>query len=293
MKNIIIYTTYPCLIKLNGQDCHLDESEHLVIDEPLKKLYVYPTGKSKSFAFTIEFPLISCKHYNWIEKEDKILIFLLDGLEVENVDCYHFSYKGQTCDIEVATNSLVFSTPLHKKRITLNSAPNEVSCGQFKHINYVLTINNDNEKIICYNPITNKTKLFSGNKIKLNSSGFSVIKEQYENYDKITEEYIVDEDGLKVKNKTFIQSDRLIPENLLVYQFMSSIKNGDISSAYSILSRDLQNEIDKDVLKQYFGDVSYFYLLDVSTCFAIVEGKNKLFEFNVTDGKINEINDFN
>ena len=72
---------------------------------------------------------------------------------------------------------------------------------------------------------------------------------------------------------------------------MESIKNNDYKNALSYLSENLQSKINETTLKNYFGDISYFYTIDKNSCFAISDNKNILYDFSILNNKINEITD--
>ena len=289
MKNIIVYTPYACLLKCANQELELDENEHAIIEDSIDKIDVYPVGKTKKYSFLIDLKEKNNKFYSIIEKDDKILIFLLDGLLSENVDIYHLSCSNKKCDIELAQNSVTFISDNHKKQIFLNELPLVFKCGNFLHICYALLTYYEYQILIAYNIKTSVAKHFRGDKISLTDSGFIVQSRQNGCYEKIEQEYYVDQNGLKNKSKSSVLST--LPKELVPYQFMQSVKDGDTKHVKEFLSDNLKEQVSVGKIQNYFGKISYFYMIDNKTCFALSNGENVLYEFSVINGKIDEIID--
>ena len=289
MKPIIVYTPYACLLKCAGQELELDENEHAIIEDNVDKIDVYPVGKTKKYSFSIDLHEKTSKFYSIIDKADKILIFLLDGLLSENVDIYHIKYNNKKCDIELSHDSLTFISDSHKKQIFFSETPHPFKCGNFSHICYTLLTFKDSQMLIAYNVKNNNAKQFSGESITLANNGFTVQSSKNSTYENATQEYYVDQEGLKSKTKTFVLSN--LPEELVSYQFMQSVKDGDKEHIEDFLSDNLKKQVSAENIQQYFGKISYFYMIDNKTCFALSNGENILYEFIIKNGKIDEIID--
>lgn len=288
----IIYTPYDCLIKYKEKSIHLSINEHLLFENVDDIIEIFPTGKTKKYSFSINLnkEQQSC-FYSIIKKEDKILIFLIDGLILENVDIYSFSYKGKTSSIEISKDKISFISPLHKKNVTLSSSVKILDCGNFKFINYVHFQNDKNKEfLIAYNTLNNKTKLLQGDNFEIKQNGFSITNTTNNFYKNIQEEFLVDDEGLKAKSKVFSLKETAETE-MNIFRFMNDINIKNYQEAFSFLSPHLQNSLSVQHLKNYFGDISYFYCIDSKTCFAISNGKNIIYEFEFENNLIKEIND--
>lgn len=293
MKKIIIYSPYDCLVKTRNEENTLETNCNLEIDRDIEQpISIYPIGKNSKYSFNIDITDKTSKFYSLIEKDDKILIFLLDGLFVENVNIYHFFYKNKPSSIEISSQNIIFSTENNKKVISLPFFAQGYSCGQFSHILYVKFSDKQNDKLIAYNTLSNKAKMFSGEKIEIDKNGFIVNNEKTKTCQCVKCEYYIDNEGLKLKSKIVSKEERIFPQELITYQFLEAIKNNDFKNALSYLSNDLKNNVDEDSLKGYFGDISYFYPIDKNTSFAISDNQNILYEFSIINNKINEISDF-
>lgn len=289
MKSIVIYSPYDCIVKYNNQEDFLDQNQHLIING-VDVIYVYPIGKTKRYSFAIDMKNNENQFYTILERNDKYLVFLLDGLYSQNIDIYNFKNNNTSSTIEISSQSVTFSTGKHKKIISLTATPKKITCGNFSFIDYCLIENLDNSTLIAYNVKTNKAKQFKGKDIKLLDKGFMVSRVS-SFYEKIDEEYYVDNDGLKIKNKSHILSEQSYPNELLPYRFMSAVKCGDTSQFNKLLSPKLLEKISEEDIKNYFGNIEYFYMIDYKTCFAISEKEQVLYEFIVDNDKIAEIID--
>ena len=287
---IVIYSPFDCLIKTQNDEMLLDQNEHIIFEDKFEKIDVYPVNKNSRYSFSIDLDKESSPFYSIIKQPDKILIFLLDGLIAENVDLFDFSYNGNESNVEIGKNQIIFKSNEHKKTITLPNEVTDVKCGNFKHINYVTFKDEEKCNIIAYNVTNNKTKLFQGENIEITDNGFVITNERNNFYKKIVEEYIVDEQGLKSKSKVFSQKESF-PDSLVPYMFMNSLKLKDYENAIQFLSDELKNKLNPQALKNYFGDISYFYIIDQTTAFAIANGKNLIYSFKTSQNKIYDILD--
>ena len=290
MKPIILYSPYSCLVRCKNHEIEIDESEHAIIDDYDDRLDIYPTGKTKRYSFYLDLKEKDGKFYSIIEKNDKILVFLLDGYLSENVDIFNYKYNNIESSVEVSQSSLSFASKNHKKTIILSSSPQKVKCGNFYHIDYALLTYPNYQILFAYNAKTNQARQFSGEEITLSKNGF-IVKSSQGGYSSVQEEYYVDSEGLKSKAKSFSLSNQALPDELIPYQLMTAIKNGDREQIESLLSDNLKAKLSIDNVIAYFGKVSYFYMIDARTAFAISNNDNILYEFTLSNGKITEIMD--
>ncbi len=289
MKSVVIYTPYECLIKNDNSQQTLDINQHITL-ENYSSIYVYPIGKTKRYSFVIDVNDKNNQFYSIVEKNDKYLIFLIDGLYSQNVDIYSFQFNNEKSFTEVSSQSIKFKTKSHIKKIYLPFSFKKIKCGNFYFINYVLLENNNFNILIAYNTKSNVAKQFHGEKIEVYDKGFKVINSQ-NFYDSIEKEYYVDSEGLKLKNKAFVLSDQNYPCELLPYQFMYALKNDDDNIIKNLLSESITSKLSLEDIKNYFGSIDYFYMIDYKTCFALSNKGKIIYEFCVENSKIVEIND--
>ena len=289
MKNIVIYSPYPCLVKAGDKEMTINENEHLNLDA-IMPIYVYPTGKTKRYSFMIDFNILNSQFYSIIEKDDRVLVFLIDGLLSQNIDIFSFRYNNIDSEIEISSHEITFKTKEHKKKIYIYSTPKNVECGNFYHIDYSLLEFENGSILIAYNVKNNSAKQFKGDKIELKDNGFTV-QSSKNFYDMATWEYKIDKEGLKIKDKTFAMANQKYPFELIPFQFMTAVQNDDTSMITSLLSDEILKKIDIVNIKKYFGHIDYFYMIDYKTCFAISDKQNVIYEFYLKENKIDEIVD--
>ncbi len=284
--DIEVYTAFPCLIKIDDQEEILEKNEHLIVNS--SSFNVYPLKEGYSFNVDI---YKESNFYKVVTDKNKTMVFLLGGLLVENVCCKDFNYEGIKSRIEVGKKQVVFISGENKKVLHLQNEILQSSLGNFLFIDYCLIKYKDSQSIICYNAKKNATLQFSGDEIEIDKTGF-VVKKSAFNYKEIEAHYVVDKEGLKVKNKNFILSDfsSSAPQTT-AFKFMNGIVEGDYEGCIKLLSSSLAEKLTADKLRGYFGHVSYFYMLDSTSCFAISDNKNIIYEFTVSGSKISDITD--
>ena len=287
---ITIYSPYDCIIKVGETLEAISENEHLVMDNDKKEITIYPSKKSSQYSFALDLKNSASPFYRTIEKNGELLIFLLDGLVADNVNIFSFSHNEKQSYVEVGKDKIIFKSESNKKTIPLPCKPSNICCGNFKHINYVSYEDEKKHFLIAYNTQNGKSKLFQGNEIEIKENGFIVTNEKNNFFKKVVEEYFIDEDGLKSKSKVFSRKT-IADDNMLCYEFITSIKFKDYQNALNLLTPSLQENIDENALKKYFGDISYFYMIDPLSCFALSNDENKIFVFNIKENKICEISD--
>lgn len=285
----VIYTSFPCLIKVNEIEETLSQNENLIIDENCEKLLVYPLQKGK-ISFEINLSIHENNFYRIIERGGKRLVFLIDGLYAENAEICEFKYQNIKSKVEVYPQKVVFSNSDCKKIIHLSEKYLSYKCGNIKFIDYCILENLDNgNTLIAYNAQKNTARVFNADEIKLDDEGF-VLNSSAFGYTSISQHLYIDDEGLKIRKKDFISaSSQLVPEETIPYQFLNSIKYGDYEKGLNMLAPQLNDRLNCESLKSYFGDISYFYMLNPNTAYAISNNQNVIYEFQVKDQKICEI----
>lgn len=285
----IIYTSYPCVIKIGDKQEELSQNENLLIEEEFDKISVYPAIKGR-IAFEIDFNEKENSFYRIIKHGGKWLIFLIDGLHAENVETSEFNYQNIKSKIEIYPQKVVFSNSNNKKIIHLTENFSSFKYGNIKFIDYCILNNNDGENtLICYNAKKNTAKTFTSSDIKIENNEFILTSYPF-GYASIIQHFYIDEEGLKVRKKDFVQASAInSPEQTLPYRFLNSIKIGDYKYCLKMLAPQLNDRLNEESLKAYFGNISYFYMLSPLSAYAISNDKNVIFEFAVKDNKIAEI----
>lgn len=291
MKSVIIYTPYDCMVKYGDEQAELSQNEHLYIDYVRGDIAVYPVGKTDRYAFQINISNNRSTFYRIVEKEDKTLVFLLDGLLCENCDVHKFQYRGKDFSVDTCKNAVFFSSDASKCQVCLGNTPQNFTCGHFLHIAYAQFSQNEQDVILLYNINNGKMRKCVGDKITLDENGFTVKQNFHGGFEAVQQKFIVDNDGLKCLHQSVEAAETPMNEDLTAFQFMSAIKDRNFSLAHSMLCSSLQDKISIKTLSSYFGEISYLYMLDDCTCFALSDGQNVVYDFIVQNGKINDISD--
>lgn len=289
---LIIYTSFDCLLKTNASQETLETNQHITFDEIPTSLSVYPLGKNGRIAFNIDFEKPNSNFYRIIEKDDKTILFLIDGVFAENVRVYDIDCVNKKCLIEVGKNKVSFQCGINKKNIRLPYENLNSKCGHFFHIAYLYTKNENNETLIAYNTNNNNAKVFKGDKIELMDDGFSVLS-SFDGYSSIKSLYIVTKEGLKLKQNDFKTLNTPFPQETIFYRFLSAIKLGDIETAREFLSLELKESLTNEEIKRYFGNISYIFPIDMHSCFSISNGKSVIYHCTLQNGQISDITDNN
>lgn len=279
MKEIIVYSPYDCLIKSKEGQITLNKNEHLVLssNDPFN---VYPVGKSSRYAFVVDLnQQVDSPFYRVLSDNNSLKIFLLDGLLSENCQVFSFFIQGENCSVKASEKYIEFSSTKKQSKVFLPAPYKSLDCGKMQGIVYVHIFEQKQERLLAFNPKTDRIKTFIGDKITVTSSGWKVLGND-------EKEYYVDKEGLKIKDECSILSKSPV---FIGHNFMSLIEDKQFSKAYLHLSSSLQSRLDADALKGYFGNVSYFYFLEPKICFAISDNKNMLYHFDFQDDKICEI----
>lgn len=284
----IIYTSFPCVVKFKDNQESLTQNENLVIEDDFDKICIYPTQKGR-IAFEVNAKEQEGSYYRIIERGGRRLVFLLDGLYAENAETCEFEYNGLKSKIEIYPQKVIFSGRDSKKIIHLSQKFRTSKYGNMKYIDYCLLENYDGENtLLTYNTKKNTAKVFNARDIKEEDNGFILVNSAF-GYTSITQHLYVDEEGLKVRKKDFVSSTLSSPDETIPYQFLNSIKYGDYRKCLNMLAPELNDRLNTESLKAYFGNLSYFYMLNPTTAYAISNDKNVVYEFLVKNQKICEI----
>lgn len=287
---IILYSSFDCLVKVDDLQETINQNQHLQLDTLPKNIYVYPIGKGLRVAFNVDLSNKNSPFYRIIEKDDKVLVFFLDGILSQNAKVFNFSYDNNNCQIEVSKRSVRFSCKDKAKTLSLPDNILNSQCGNFYHIAYAKLDTDESQYFIAHNIKNNHSRVFKGQEITLSDDGFSILSFPH-GYEKAEESFAITPNGLKKQSQNFIPTPTPTTEQTLAYKFMSSIKIGDYQTAHLMLSPSLAKTITPIALKEYFGNISYLFPLTKTTCFAISNNQSKLYSFTFLTNQITDISD--
>lgn len=282
----IIYTSFDCLIKGKDFSEVLETNQHLDLENE-SYIDVYPIKNSSRPAFHIDIDIKETNFYHIIEKDNKRLIFLLDGIIAKSVKIFHLSTKN-ACTVEVHKNQVVFSTHNNKKIFSFPQAITSSSCGECFHIGYALLSCQTNDICILFNTENNNSKILKGKKISVLDNKIGVFSSIF-GYSNFHEHYLITEKGLQSENKNISTLSNL-SDHTLALRFLNAISLADFDTARSMLTPTLKN-MTKSTIKEYFGTLSNIVPLSPTQIFALSNGKAVIYCFTIENGTISEIND--
>lgn len=287
---IIIYTSFDCLLKTDSWQETLEENQNLTLDSKPNRLAVYPIGKTARPSFEIDFDKNQSPFYRIVEKDEKLLVFLLDGIFAQNIKVYSLSCNEKNCQIEISKNAVTFVCSGNKKVLSLPEAITDSTAKSIHHIAFAKVKTAEQEYVFAYNTKNYHSKIIKGEDIELTSDGF-VVTSSAHGYQFAKEEYVITREGLKIKDRTFSALSLPNFEKTLSFRFLNAVKLGDYNSALSMLAPSLTESVTQSSLHEYFGNLSYIFPLDENTCFAISNNQNIIYSFIVSNNKITEISD--
>lgn len=281
MNTVKIYTPFDCLVVGKNSSEFLSQNENIVVDEN-EKLFVYPIGKPQNFSFVLT-PSSPSPFYRSITSNGERLIFLLggetEGVLLNSYSLFSLSFMGKTCHVKVGKDRVVFSYDNIEKEVFLPFEIQNFKHQKEEHIVYVL-LNGTFDCLVAFNLKTKDVKSFCGEKITLSANKFTL-----ENGNQ-TSEYLFDSDGLS------ILSTKLNPlSNFLAPNFFAHLKQHDFPSAYSLLSKPLQETLSLADFKRFFGSISYFFPISPTKVFAISNNIPKLYTLTIHDNLLADIDD--
>ena len=256
----------------------MQKNDKICFEHFPQKLYVYPAGKSSLIPFEI-IPGQESVFYKRVEKDNTQLIFLLDGVFVENVQVHTF----QNATLELSRRQAAFKTKTAKKILTLPQESCKFKWGEFHHICYLVFSSQSEQTLVCFNAKTAGLRLFHGQAIEITKDGFFISSPIQR------KTLIVDSVGLKEKEVSSLGGEVSSNPFLIPSAFMECIKDKNYSRALTFLSPSLAK--DEASIKGFFKEVSFVFTIDPKNIFAISNGQGKIFSFELSEGKIIDITD--
>lgn len=287
MKVFNIKSNYECLIKDGDEESLLSANETLQI-EGNKKLLVYPLGTNRRvLPFSIDTNLLSnCSFYNFAELDDNTTLICLAKQDVcESYSVTKLKIDGKDCIFEVGENKVTACYNNWKKVINLSQKFDSYNIQHKEDIVFIKLSSTATQQIYAFNINSGKVRLFSGDNIIINKQGFVVENKAQKST------YSISAEGLKLGNVSCenVEQDSPLVEETIAYQFLNALKLGNTDLAYSLCSEKLQNNISRESLKNYFGEIaSFFYITPYKYAVQTVKELN-VYNFNILNKKIVEI----
>ncbi len=287
MKVFNIKSNYECLIKDGDEESILSANETLQI-EGFKKLLVYPLSTNRRvLPFSIDTNFLSnCSFYNFAELDDDTTLICLAKQDVcESYSVTKLKIDGKDCIFEVGENKVMVSHNNWKKVLHLSQKFDRYNIQHKDDIVYIKLTSPSIQQVYAFNIQSGKTRAFSGDIITTNKQGFIVENENKKSTYSITAE------GLRldnVKSEHNAENNSLVDETI-AYQFLNALKQGNAEFAYSLCSEKLQNNISKESLKNYFGEIANFFYITPYKYAVQTTKELNVYSFNILNKKIVDI----
>ncbi len=271
-----IYSQFDCLLNYNGKEVFLSENENLDIETPLK-INVYPLNNKLSFVLDLE-NLTDNQFYKTKKDNDTTYIVLVQSFFVHKEDIHSFKNSPYPFEVSVSKSEISFTSSFAKKTMALPPYTS-YKVSKIKNLCVCIFDNNNYSFIVVYNPKNDKIKTF--NDVDTFSDDKFIIKEDYFDL-----EYKIDNDGLKNSSFTL---NKPIPEELIAYQFMLSVKLQGYDFAFSLLSKNMQEKISTKDLREFLSDIKFFKFIKKDKCLALSASDTIILSFNINNNKIEDI----
>ena len=279
----LLKTSYPCLIKSDKDTCELEENDTLEIENE-QFLFVYPQNGNIPFYIDVKSD-IENRFVSIIKHKDK-KIFLLEKSNMVSVEKkYNLSFSGKTCEVLISNNSICFKTDLQNTKIKIEHTNKNYEV--FKHNNFAcLKFLND---FYAYSIKKNKLFHFSANEITFKNGELNLTKKTNDsnNREKISKFKL--EDEIVLLDESFVSSQTKSNSDLLPYKAMESIKAKDFGFVYDFLSIKLKNQIKKNQLIDFFGNITSFLPINETEFITISKNNKNYIKFDIVDNKIYDI----
>lgn len=273
MKIYKVKTPYECLIKCNGEETLLEPNETLELSG---RALVYPID-SDVLPFSLDTEnLASSQFYDSLEELG--IVFLKNSAVCENYTITKLDINGDKCIFEIGENKIIISYKAFKKIVHLQNNFNTFKLGNKHNIAYI-HLKGKTDALYALNIKTGKLKQFSGETIEISNEGF-IIKNESDCEYKITTEGLTKQTSPKLQPLT---------NEATPYCFLDALQHGEYGSAYELCSPTLQQQINKEALKDFFGQISNFYTLTPYK-YAVKSDSIRVYTFDVNNKQIVEIN---
>lgn len=285
MEKYLIKSSYPCLIKTKTDYAEIDANDVLEVENE-EYIFVYPADNIVT-PFYIN---LSCPHENEnfsvIKKDNKNIIFLESPSSVEITQKENLNFSGKNCEITIAGKNLSFEC--NSKKI-IYRCPH--SCKNYKifKVKNFACVQFDNN-LYAYSIDKNKLTHFGGDSLEIKQNTISVQKKFHDSDNREKNAIYNLSEEINVEKEDFMHnSTEQIPQKLIPFKLLESIKARDYACAMDFLSEKLKNELDANQMKEFFGEVTNFLPINTNEFITISNFNKNYVKFVLSDDKIDDI----
>ena len=274
-----IKTTYPCVIKTQNEYVELDENDNLECENE-DYVYVYPQNTNQ-IPFCVNLILQqNTKDYVFFNHSKDHFVILKQNTKIEIEQKQIFSHSSKTCKVTVGKQKIVFDG--ENRVITCQNENLSKTYTAEKVGNFVVVLfKND---AYAYSFEKQKVTHFHGEIQEFENGTLSIVKSFDDNVLRQKTYKVHFGEKMTFEGEMFSSSET--SANLLCFNFLEAIKAKDFSFATNLLDDNLK--IKKEILPQFFGEISYVLPLNVNE-FILLGDKTNYVSLEVKNGKISDI----
>lgn len=292
MNKYILRSNFDCLVKVENEENLLDSNSQIIFDFP-QKVLIYPLSCSKfSFPFTIDLAQNGdseiCKIF---EFNGNKLFYLNSPYSIKNEIVEEVSCQNKKCEISLTQEELSFKIDNLKKTLPILGSYKSYTL-QTNNSFVILFFSGKEDSLYLFNVKDYSITHLEGQKIELIDNKIFVSKQANDIVaHQIYDTYEIKDDKLtKIAGKFKVDVlSRSIKESILPLAFVESINLGDYLLALDYLDENLQSSTTTEHLKNYFGEIKSFVLLEPNLIAITNNKETKIYSFTVKDNKIAEI----
>ena len=145
-------------------------------------------------------------------------------------------------------------------------------------------------EFFAFNVLKNKLFHFSGDEILLDKESLTLKKTYHDSMGREKTAKYHFEDDVVLDDEQFSINGNIRPTSkLLGYQIMESVVAKDFGYVYKNLSKTLQEKIDSEKLRAFFGNLSHFVPLGEDSFLGISNNEKKYVAFSISGDKVEDI----
>lgn len=275
MKKFVLAAAFPCVVTSLEGSAILEEGVTLEFDSPAR-VFIYPaSGRREDVAFVFDMsnPSPRARIFSLPETEYFYLDSALSSVSAReklSIDKNVLTFTIANDNLTIDDGSLIKVTPILK--------PKTYEITTLEHLAIVKIHSLGAEQLVIYNPQTASIRTITGDKIEI--IGSEIICEIGAREEKYN---IIEENLIKTKSISSISRNNKI----IGMRFLEHIKNGEYSSAASLLDNSLSSSEEK--LVAYFGQIRSYIPLDKNHYGVITSSNEYILRLDTSDAKITNI----
>lgn len=266
--NILLKSPYECLVKTAREECELTPNDTLLVeDEHFVSIYPQEAGR---IPFYINLShLQDCANYSVHVREGKTYIILENFAKFEVKMKENLFFSGKNCQITISNNNLAFEINGKKVSCTCDAPPEDYKVFKIKSFACLQFENN----LYAFSTKEGKLYHFSG-EIEVDGDQISVTKSFNDASNRQRKSVFRLGDELEILDEQFILPPQKESRALAPYKLLESVKAKDYLAATALLTKKLQEKVNAEQIKAFFGNFTSFLPLS-TTEFITMAGKKK------------------